>query len=173
MDILNWMHRVDEINVAGRSFERTATSEQCWALANALGLLTCDGLTAKYTLKQKPGNSFQLNGTLQAKGTQACVVSLEPVDFDIDEVVAVTFTPKEDIVDVEPDEELDALALDDVEPYSGNVLDAGRVFYYHFSANLDPYPRKPGVAFDAPAPKPGEGETTHPFAVLEKLKKSQ
>jgi hypothetical protein len=33
---------------------------------------------------------------------------------------------------------------------------------------IDPYPRKPGVAFQPPADEGGQAE--HPFAVLKKLK---
>lgn len=168
---LDWSHRIDEISKEGRDHQRQATQGERATLIKTLNLLSCECFTADYTLKAAPSDRVVLNGQLRAKGTQACVVSLEPVSFQIDEAVMVTFVPESAVVNDDPEVEYEALSVDDLEPHAGNAINVGRVFFDHFSAGLDPYPRAPGAAFDdVVQPLADDGHTTHPFGALEKLK---
>lgn len=172
-EILNWAHRFDEISNERCLFEHEADADQRTALAKALDLVRCDSFVARYDLRTNLAGRAELKGQFSAQGAQACVVSLEPVLFDLSQDVVVTFVP-EGSVDEEPDIEHEALSLEDIEEYKGEAVHVGRVFFDHFGAALDPYPRAPGAALEVRAGLVGEDEdeTTHPFAELGKLKRS-
>lgn len=169
--ILNWSHRLDEVPESPRTYERVATAQQCKDLAEAFDLLDCEGLQAQYQLMATAGGDVELKGTLQAQGHQSCVVTLEPVPFALEEDIMVRFVPDHAVVATDPDVEHEALAVDDVEPYSGTVLNVGDVLFEHFGAALNPYPRVPGTALEGCLETGGNNDqTTHPFAQLKKLK---
>lgn len=168
---LNWSHKLDEVAETARSFERSATDAERQVLVNAFELLSCDRFTARYELKALAAGKVSLAGRFVAEGTQACVVYLEPVPFDLDEEVAVTFIPRDARETLDPEIEHEPLSLDDVEGYSGAELDVGAVLFDHFGAALDPYPRAPGASLKtAVEAGPDQDQTTHPFAELHKLK---
>jgi hypothetical protein len=98
---------------------------------------------------------------------QTCVVTLEPVESIIEEAVDLTFQPEGasggaagglHAVDAE----------DPPEMLRDGVVDLGAIATEFLLLGIDPYPRKPGVVFDAPA----TGDpSSHPFAALGALKK--
>jgi len=170
-DSLNWIHKLDEVAETPRSYEHTANDQQRKSLSDAFGLLTCDSFHTTYELKAISGARVALVGRIQAEGTQACVVTLESVPFQVDENVDVTFVPAKSQEPEDPDVEHEALALQDVEPYSGSELNVGHVLFDLFGATLDPYPRAPGASLGGPiGADPDQDQTTHPFAELKKLK---
>ena len=59
-------------------------------------------------------------------------------------------------------------AEDPPEPLRDGVVDLGAVATEFLLLGIDPYPRKPGVVFDAPTTSDPSG---HPFAALAALKK--
>jgi hypothetical protein len=98
------------------------------------------------------------------------VVTLEPIDTDIDEAVEVTFAP--------PSAEASAHAPsrrkapgnafeEPPEPLIGATLDLGAIAVEFLILGIDPYPRKPGVEF---TPPPLENDDPHPFSALAALK---
>lgn len=171
MQPLNWCHRIDEIKPEGRSYNREATNAERDALVAALELVNCDVVSASYSLTALSNDRVSLTGQLRARGAQACVITLEPVAFELDVDVAVTFVPEhQDLVPSE-DVEREALSLDDTEPYTGIDIDVGAVFYDHISSGLEPYPRLPGATMEALGGEIAENDQTpHPFAMLRKLK---
>jgi uncharacterized metal-binding protein YceD (DUF177 family) len=63
------------------------------------------------------------------------------------------------------------MAVDDEEApevLPGSLLDVGAPVLEELSLMLDPYPRAPGVTFEAPKDEPEAKDS--PFAVLAKLK---
>lgn len=168
---LNWVHKLDQVAETARNFERTATDGERQNLIDAFGLLSCDRFAAKYQLKAMAAGQISLAGRFVADGSQACVVSLGPVPFQLDEEFVVTFIPEHSFEDDDPDVEHEALSLEDVEVFSGTELNVGSVLFDHFGAALDPYPRAPGTSFeDHVKANSDQDETTHPFAELLKLK---
>jgi hypothetical protein len=96
------------------------------------------------------------------------VVTLEPIENEIDEVVELEFAPA-DAADEGAGHS--KVAVDDApEPLVGGVVDLGGVATEFLNLGLDPYPRKAGVEFAAPTV---EDDTPHPFAALAALKKGQ
>ena len=64
------------------------------------------------------------------------------------------------------------VAADDApEPLVGGVVDLGVVATEFLALGIDPYPRKSGVEFTAPAA--ADDDSPHPFAALAALKKEQ
>ncbi len=57
-----------------------------------------------------------------------------------------------------------------MEPLIGNAVDLGLIATEFFILGIDPYPRKPGVAFEGP--KTAADPTSRPFAGLAALQKN-
>ena len=68
----------------------------------------------------------------------------------------------------------DGLALGDApdapEPIVDGLVDLGALVAEFLALGLDPYPRKPGVAFVEPTPLAEPGQTASPFSVLGKFR---
>ena len=118
------------------------------------------------------GGRFRLSGRLRAEISQACVVTLEPVDSTIEEGFDVTFWPEEDMPaprggEVDMDEEADP------EPIVAGQIDVGRVVFECLAAGIDPVPEKarrnPRSQLLA-AGGCGAGKPESPFAVLANVK---
>jgi Large ribosomal RNA subunit accumulation protein YceD len=106
-------------------------------------------------------------GWVSATVDQACVVTLEPMQNEVEEDVDLIFSTAGGTgaaVDGGP-----ALATDDAsEPLQNGVIDLGGVATEFLILAVDPYPRRPGAEFKPRA----TGETqAHPFAALAALKK--
>lgn len=166
---LDWVHRVQDIGEEGLSEKRVANREELSSLARALEILSCDALAVAYELRPSGGSKFRLQGRLEADVTQACIMTLEPVEARIEEQLDIEFRPSEMMPRPVP-LEAEVSALEDFEPVENGTVDIGRVVYEYLSAALDPYPRKKGAAFDWKRQGADEG-TQSPFAVLANLKK--
>ena len=97
------------------------------------------------------------SGRVRATVRQTCVVTLEPVVNEIDEAVDVDFVPPRAAAakaDAADEIDLEASGPDEPEPLTGNAVDLGLLATEFLLLGVDPYPRKPGVAFEAP--KPGD-----------------
>jgi uncharacterized metal-binding protein YceD (DUF177 family) len=141
-----------------------ATQEERAALAARMGLEAVLALSCQFSLRRirlQGGEvaAVQAEGALRAKVSQVCVVSLEPFEAEVAEEFAVRFVPegseRED-VDIEDEDEI---------PYSGISIDLGEAAAEQLALALDPFPRKPGVAFEAPEDESEE----NPFAALRRL----
>src|SRR4029453_6787734 len=86
--------KVDEIkdNVQG---EIEATPSELAAVAKLLDLKGLGQLSFTYRLNRGGGDRLRLTGRLTASATQICVVSLEPVESNIDVPVEAEFWPEE------------------------------------------------------------------------------
>ena len=120
-----------------------------------------ESLAAQFDLTPRGRDGVHVAGRVRATVRQTCVVTLEPVVNEIDEAVDVDFVAARaappaagDEVEVTPDEP---------EPLTGNAIDLGVLATEFLILGVDPYPRKPGVAFEPPAP--GDA-AANPFAAL-------
>lgn len=144
------------------------------ALARRFGVLGLKKLHVRARLTPEAGGIY-LDGGLEAEVTQACVVTLEPVDSTIASGFGVRYMSPDAFaalgLDKDGEEVLDADA-EDVEPLPADGIDVGEVAAQYLVLSLEPYPRKEGVVLDRPK---GDGEDTeirpNPFAVLKKLQK--
>jgi len=138
--------RLHEIGTIARRETVAATPAERVALAGRFDLLALDRLTAELTVIRDPGG-IQVTGRLTAAGAQACVVSAEPVAFDLDESVDLRFSDA-----AAPDADLELVGSDlDILPLEGDALDLGEAVAQSLGLALDPYPRAPEAARAAAA----------------------
>jgi uncharacterized metal-binding protein YceD (DUF177 family) len=165
--------RINEIPAGGRHLDLHADGARREAIARMMGLEALPRLDASFDISRL-GGRVRVQGTVSARVRQTCVVTLEPIESEIHEPVDVVFAPgipsgvrsEEGLPGVEV-----AIAADDApEPLEGESIDLGEIATEHLILGIDPYPRKPGAVFAAPASPP---DAENPFAALAGLKKDQ
>jgi hypothetical protein len=148
--------RVEPLPRDGLEWKIEANEAERAALAKLNGLPGIARLSASFRI-DKWRRGVRVEGDLSALVTQTCVVSLEPFDTEIDEPIEVKFLPAgakaSESEEDEPDELVDG------------SIDLGVVASEFLTLALDPYPRKPGVAFEPP----GAGERESSFERLRSI----
>ncbi|WP_428645501.1 YceD family protein [Roseibium sp.] len=153
-------------------------------IAEAYGLDAIGNLTADLRLKPYRKAGLRVTGTVTADITQTCVVSLEPFEsvlrIDMDRTFEPHSSKPRKIRDLNDDGEIeiDLEQLDPPDVILDGVLDLGAVLCEELALSLDPFPRKPGVAFegadgDDDGDEASEETKPSPFAALQALKKSE
>ncbi|PZU92365.1 MAG: metal-binding protein [Chelatococcus sp.] len=166
--------RVEAIKTRGTPVAVTAGPAERQAVATALGLASVEALEGRYSLSRN-GDRVRLEGKIEAALHQTCVVTLEPFPVKLSVPVELDFAPEvESRVAARRGgdaEEIDVEVMlgeaDPPEPIVDGTIDLGSVTVEFLSLALDPYPRKPGVAFSEPAPELQEERS--PFAALARL----
>ena len=141
------------------------------AIAAECGLPAVASLRATYKIMPRAGGRLEVAGDLEARVTQVCVVSLEPFEGDLAQEIDLTFGPTAAAVDDwfeaeaprrgrrgEPDRRPSREAPasspigedqpDPPDPIIDGRIDLGALALEFLVLALDPYPRRPGVAFD-------------------------
>jgi uncharacterized metal-binding protein YceD (DUF177 family) len=161
---------VRKVGDSGLVHAISATPEECAGIADFLDVLKVTGLRAEFRISRWRSRGLKLEGTLDAKVQQACVVTLDPVESSIHASFERRFLPA-DMIDPEGGTEevfVDPEGEDPPEPLT-HELDLGEVVVEELALNLDPYPRKPGIAFEDKIGDP-EPPKANPFAKLARLK---
>ncbi len=149
------------------------------ALAQRFDLLSLDRIRAELLLKRAAGGRVRADGRLQASGSQACVVTLEPVAFEIDQPLSLLFAPVATPAEPGPQtaeaSEFDAESDEVEDPIVDDVFDLGEAIAQHFAQLLDPYPRSPQAARNALPESPDSDveQRVSPFAKLANLKRAK
>jgi len=163
--------RLDEVGETGRRVDLEASAETRAALATPAGVDALERLSATFDLARRGRDGLRVSGRVNGAVRQRCVVTLEPVLNEIDETIDVEFSPAHDIAD--PNYTDDEIALtqtsDEREPLVDGTVDLGALATEFLILGVDPYPRKPDVAFEAP--KTASDPSAHPFAALAALQK--
>lgn len=136
-------------------------------IARALDLQALDRLEAEVSVAPA-AEGFEASGTLSAQLTQTCGITLEPLPAEVKTDFAVRFVEAEQARPGEAEREV-VVALEEQDPpdvIEGGVVDLGAYVVEHLALALDPFPRKPGAVFEAPAQEPEPS----PFAALARLK---
>jgi len=152
------------------------------AVAKEVGVEALKALSAHYRVTRSGRDGALLRGQLKATATRICVVTLEPFDVEIAEPVEVLFASEAESAARQAewtaayasDDDAAIAALgqtDPPDPIVDGRIDAGRVTTEFLALALDPYPRRPGAAFEPPA-EPETPESNSPFAALAKLKET-
>src|SRR5262249_40770908 len=114
------------------------------------------------------GAGLRVTGNVNAHVGQTCVVALEPVESDIDEMVDLRFAPQAAAPAKSETVAAHTSGDEPPEPLLDGKLDLGAIATEFLLLGIDPYPRKPGAEF---APVKGDDAIGKPFAALEALKK--
>lgn len=160
-----------QIPEGGLHRELDADEAQCKAIADIAGLRDVLSAHASFDVTPKSGGRFHVAGQVRARIGQTCVVTLEPIETDIDEAIDLMFAPPEQIPALSSLVDEAAAADDDSdppEPIEGGTIDLGRLATDALFLGIDPYPRKPDAVFDHEITPPDPED--HPFAALKVLK---
>jgi hypothetical protein len=162
--------RLDDVPEAGRKFVLVADAATRAAVAKRAGVDGIARLEAAFEVTRAGRGSARVLGEVSATVRQTCVVSLDPVDNEINEAVDLVFAPA---APGAPEVEIDPAELgapDPPEPLIEGVVDLGAIATEFLILGIDPYPRKPQAVFEAPSESDrGAG----PFAALAALKKER
>ena len=167
--------RVDALPAEGQFQTIEAGPEERAALAALNRLPAIASLTATFAARRSGRGGVHVTGDVLAEVTQVCVVSLEPFAATVDEPVDVRFAPAEAAEAARRVKEDDAALVelggeDPPDPIVDGRIDLGALAAEFLALGLDPYPRKPGVAFTRLEPQDGADS---PFAALGKLAKKR
>jgi hypothetical protein len=156
-----------DLSQAGSRINICANSDELARLARWAGVDAVRGFGAQVELRRLSRTQFAFEAELEADIVQSCVVTLDPVATHVAKHIAreLHFSPHPRVEsgeltlsagDEDVPEEIASLNYDLAAPLLEELLLA-----------VDPYPRKEGVAFEAPA-QPTEPPES-PFAVLKRL----
>jgi hypothetical protein len=164
---------VAQIPDTGLHREIDTNPRQRSAIADLGGLREVQSANASLDLTLMREGRVHVVGRVRARIEQTCVVTLEPIENDIDEAIDLVFAPPEQIpalADLVDDAATsDAEIPDPPEPIVAGTIDLGRLATDALFLGVDPYPRKPGAVFEAPAIPPDPED--HPFAALKGLRR--
>jgi Large ribosomal RNA subunit accumulation protein YceD len=142
------------------------------AMAELGGLRDVLSASASLDVTPRGGGRFQVEGRVRARIGQTCVVTLDPIENEINEPIDLMFAPPEQIrrlsalVDEAAQSE-DEEVPDPPEPIIDGVIDLGRLATDALFLAIDPYPRRSDAAFEPPAEIVDPAD--HPFAALKAL----
>lgn len=132
---------VDRLRRSDGRLVVTASPEECAALAADFKIPAIRDLLGTFETSGPP-SAFRVRGTVTAQVTQVCTVSLEAFEGPVSEPVDLLFTDTDRLAGT------DAEDADVPDPIVGGKIDFGTVTAEFLALGLDPYPRKPGVAFE-------------------------
>jgi hypothetical protein len=162
---------VAQIPEAGlhRDIEAGAAARE--AMAEVAGLREILSARAALDVTPKSGGRVHVAGHVRARIGQTCVVTLDPIENDIDEPIDLIFAPPEQIPQladlVDEAAESGAEIPDPPEPIVNGVIDLGRLATDALFLAIDPYPRRPDAVFEPPVVAADPED--HPFATLKAL----
>jgi hypothetical protein len=162
--------RLDDVPETGLHLALLANDEVRASLAAFVGLRDLSRLEAVIDVVRE-GRGLRATGRIRATAGQNCVVTLEPVESEIDEAFDVRFVPAAsagtaDLGDADASGRAGE-ANESPEAMVDGTADVGAVATEFLLLGIDPYPRKPGAVFD----RPSEGTVGDgPFAALAKLR---
>jgi len=156
--------RVEDVPETGLHFDLVADDHVRAGLAALAGVPGLPRLEAAIDVTRQ-GNGLRATGRVSATVGQTCVVTLEPMENQVDEAIDVTFAPSSTDDLAHPDAAFEADEPPEV--LLDGTADLGAIAAEFLLLGIDPYPRKPDAEFAPPA---AEGAATTPFAALAKLK---
>ncbi|MBN9082830.1 MAG: hypothetical protein BGP04_01395 [Rhizobiales bacterium 62-17] len=165
-----------------RRFDIEADAAERAALAALNGLEDIASLKASFQAV-KAGKFIRITGELKSRLTQQCVVTLDPFESEISEDIDARFFEEptgpamraakaakkgeKDERRAAPAAEPMSMDEDEGEAIVDGKIDLGALAAEFLTLALDPYPRKPGVSFEAITE---DDEEESPFSVLGGLK---
>jgi hypothetical protein len=143
------------------------------SMAGVAGLREVLSAHASLDVTPERGGRVHVTGRVRARIGQTCVVTLDPIENEIDEPIDLIFAPPEQIPElsdlVDEAAESDGEIPDPPEPIINGVIDLGRLATDALFLAVDPYPRRPDAVFEPliVAADPMD----HPFAALQALQR--
>jgi hypothetical protein len=156
-----------EVPETGRHVELAPDERTRQAIARVADVVALPRLEATFDLTRRGAEGLRVEGRVSATVVQNCVVTLEPIESEIDEAIDLVFRR-------ELGEQAGA-SVQELHPWPpealvGGTVDLGILATEFLILGIDPYPRKEDAVFDAP---PAGDPASHPFAALAALKKDR
>lgn len=130
---------LDDLSGNGAVFKIDVTEAERRALAARFGLQAIEKLAALVRLKRIGRKDVEFSADITATVVQTCVLTLEPVENEIESRVEIKFRPAGN--DIDDDGTLVVSIEDDVEPLPEDGFDIGEIVAVELSLLLDPFPR--------------------------------
>ena len=160
---------VDRMPDRGLDLTIKADAAACAALAAANDLSALKNFEARVQVVKRGRSGVNVTGTVEADITQICVVSLEPFETHVSEPIDVDYEAERPAARAGLADAFTPSERDPPEAIVDGRIDVGALAGEFLTLSLDPYPKKPGVAF-ADAAFPAEAPDPSPFAALGRLK---
>jgi len=163
---------VEDVPETGRRVILVADEGIRTAIAKLAQIRALPRLEATFDLARRGRDGLHVVGQVSATVGQNCVVTLDPIDNEIEESIDVAFAPAPSSLADEGSDSgiMEVTAEDPPEPLVNGIVDLGVIATEFLLLGIDPYPRKPGAVFEQPAAGDDVG---HPFAALAALKQRQ
>jgi uncharacterized protein DUF177 involved in 23S rRNA accumulation len=159
--------RLDEVPETGLHVDLEADGGVRAAVTVAAGVNEVPRLTAAFDLARHGRDGLHVVGTVSARVRQTCVVTLDPVENEVEEQVDLVFLPPSALGAMRSEANLGADAVEPPEPMVDGVVDLGAIATEFLMLGIDPYPRKPDAVFEPPR---NADAGSHPFAALAALR---
>jgi uncharacterized metal-binding protein YceD (DUF177 family) len=159
--------RLDEIPETGLHLDLEADAPTRAAVAAAAAVNEVPRLAASFDLARHGREGMHVVGTVFAQVVQTCVVTLDPVENQIEEGIDIVFAAPTALGPAANEVNLGAEAVEPPETLIDGVVDLGAVATEFLMLAIDPYPRKPGAVFEPPQ---NADAGSHPFAALAALR---
>jgi uncharacterized metal-binding protein YceD (DUF177 family) len=132
-------------------------------IAKMLDLVELNRLTARVEVSAY-FDGAQINGSWTGAVVQTCGITLEPFETALHGAFQVHCVPHGSPLIIEPenDVEVDLGQPDPPDILENDSIDVAHYVVEHLALEIDPFPRKPGAAFEPRAPENPQS----PFAVL-------
>jgi Large ribosomal RNA subunit accumulation protein YceD len=164
--------RLEEVPETGLHLDLVADEHVRAGVAVLAGVSNMSRLEASLDVVRH-GNGLRATGRVSATVGQTCVVTLEPIENQVDEPIDVVFAPSagdsvtEGLAGAGVAVDSAFEAGEPPEVLSDGIADLGAIAAEFLLLGIDPYPRKPGAEFTPPTQHSGAAS---PFAVLAQLK---
>lgn len=164
---------VAQIPDTGLHRKLDASAAERRAMAEVAGVRDILSAQADLDVVPKSGGRIQVTGLVRARIGQTCVVTLDPIENEIEEEVDLVFAPEAevrkmaDLIEEGQDDEAPPEVIDPPEAIVGGIIDLGRIATDALFLAIDPYPRKEGAVFEAEVTALDPED--HPFAALKVL----
>lgn len=162
---------VSDVPATGRHLDLVADEPARAAIADLAGVAGLPRLVAGFDVTPHGRDGLHVVGRVTATVDQICVVTLDPIESLIDEPIDLVFVPAatsseetDDVAELE-------MAAEGPEELVDGAIDLGAIAIEFLILGIDPYPRKAGAVFEAPAA--GDDPVAHPFAALAALATGQ
>lgn len=164
---------VAQIPDTGLHREIEASAAERKVMAEVAGVREVLSANASFDVVPKSGGRLHVTGHVHARVGQTCVVTLDPIENEIEEEVDLTFAPEaearrlSDLIEEGQDDKEPPEVIDPPEAITNGIIDLGRLATDALFLAIDPYPRKPGAVFEAEVVALDPED--HPFAALKAL----
>lgn len=169
--------KVGNISANAVTVRLEANEAERKALGDLWGVLEVQSLAAELQIARWKKDGVKIKGRVKARIVQACVVTLEPVQSEIDEPVEAIFVPEGSRLARIAANDSGEMILDPEGPdlpdtFTGDTIDVGLAVTEHAALAIDPYPRKQGVSFGERIESSEKDDVRpNPFAALKDWKK--